>query len=467
MFFRVDYATCMRLCGVRTPEPHRYVWRDPLGNRQFECVNKKKVLVPFSSAAHACKIFNLHPILVDPEPDWSAAPPSSSSPPGHDATSHGDKVIPPLHSSRNTSLSGKDAIPVVVLLGHINHGKTTLLDRIAGTLIAPFEAGGITQNISGVTVTFPASAFLHVPRRNQLENSREDEREEREKAVRVNGRTSSRLNRDTYGERGAEKEEEEEKGKKACGREEETKSTRDVTKLTFIDTPGHETFYAMRGRASACADIACIVIDVTEGRRVQTEEVLLLADEFNLPVVIVINKIDKLLSQEESTSSFSQTFPTSFSLLSTRRHTSNHTYDDEDCGTRTERRAEREKEVEREDSSREAERAESRAGRKERREKEEQGEGKKDVDSDADIQLVKMELRRQHQKLREKGLIKRDLSHDIMNAVCISALYGYGIEVRTFQRIYVLVGRVRVCISLNVFLQGSLGPYMRMCFCVY
>lgn len=416
MFFRVDYTTCMRICGVRTPESHRYVWRDPLGNRQFECINKKKVLVPFSSAAHACKIFNLHPILVDPEPDWipvSLSPSSSSSsslasPPSHQRP-------PEASSSTNSSrerkkFSPRAAIPVVVLLGHINHGKTTLLDRIAGTLVAPFEAGGITQNISGVTVTLPPSSASTAasPGSDNLENQ-------------------------VYSE---ERESQEEEG------EEERK-------LTFIDTPGHETFYAMRGRASACADIACIVIDVTEGRRVQTEEVLLLADEFHLPIVIAINKIDKVLSPDStapkldsrsssSSSSFTAASPTSssFSLLSSEGFRDGwKSTEATRRGDETEERDTAETDLREESNNKGGCVRDDEEKKKNPRENREE-----DIFYHDDIQLVKMELRRQYQKLREKGLIKRDLGQEIMNAVSISALYGYGIEVqRQTRRLFSLI----------------------------
>ncbi|PFH34982.1 elongation factor Tu GTP binding domain-containing protein [Besnoitia besnoiti] len=287
VFFRVDYATCMRACGVRTPEPHRYLWRDESGDRQFECVNKSKVLVPFAAAAHACKLFQLHPVLVDPEPDW----PSSFSFPAA-----------PEAAASSAASSEAERTPVVVLLGHINHGKTTLLDRLSGTLVAPFEAGGITQNLTAVTVKVPGAG---------------------EHALAGGGTPPSVPAEPADGWR----------------------------RLTFIDTPGHATFGAMRGRASACADLACVVVDLVEGRRVQTEEVLRLADEFDLPLVVAINKIDRF-----------------------------------------------------------------RAGA--------DGAG---LEASDEVKLLKLELRARCRKLREQGFLKRDFDREIVDAVCVSALYGDGI----------------------------------------
>lgn len=111
--------------------------------------------------------------------------------------------------------------PIVVVMGHIDHGKTTLLDAIRKTAVAEKEAGGITQAIGAY----------------QAE----------------------------YG------------GKK----------------ITFIDTPGHEAFSAMRGRGAHVADIAVLVVAADEGVKPQTEEAINIIRESNLPFLAAINKIDK------------------------------------------------------------------------------------------------------------------------------------------------------------------------------
>jgi translation initiation factor IF-2 len=111
--------------------------------------------------------------------------------------------------------------PVVVVVGHIDHGKTALLDYIRKTRIAEREAGGITQAIGAY----------------QAE----------------------------YG------------GKK----------------ITFIDTPGHEAFSAMRSRGAHVADVAVLVVAADEGVKAQTEEAIRIIQENELPYVVAINKTDK------------------------------------------------------------------------------------------------------------------------------------------------------------------------------
>ncbi len=112
--------------------------------------------------------------------------------------------------------------PVVTILGHVDHGKTTLLDTIRKSNIAAKEAGGITQHISAYQVK--------------------------------------------------------KKGKW----------------ITFIDTPGHEAFSAMRERGVSFADIAILVVAADDGVRPQTKEVISYLKDKKLPVIVAINKIDKL-----------------------------------------------------------------------------------------------------------------------------------------------------------------------------
>lgn len=111
--------------------------------------------------------------------------------------------------------------PVVVIMGHVDHGKTSLLDAIRETNVAAREVGAITQHISAYQVEFK--------------------------------------NR----------------------------------KITFIDTPGHEIFKAMRARGGSVADIAILVIAADDGVQPQTLESVKVIQEENLPFVVAINKIDK------------------------------------------------------------------------------------------------------------------------------------------------------------------------------
>lgn len=126
--------------------------------------------------------------------------------------------------------------PIVSVLGHVDHGKTTVLDRIRGTAVASREAGGITQHIGATEV--PLAAIMA-----------------------------------------------------ACGDLVKGKTFK-VPGLLFIDTPGHVAFATMRARGGALADLAILVIDLNEGFRPQTIESLNILKRYKTPFVVAANKID-------------------------------------------------------------------------------------------------------------------------------------------------------------------------------
>ena len=128
--------------------------------------------------------------------------------------------------------------PIVSILGHIDHGKTSIADRIRGTTVAAREAGGITQHIGATEV--PLEAIL-----------------------------------------------------KACGDLVAGKEFK-VPGLLFIDTPGHAAFVTLRARGGALADLAVLVVDLNEGFRPQTVESLNILKRFRTPFVVAANKIDLL-----------------------------------------------------------------------------------------------------------------------------------------------------------------------------
>ncbi len=128
--------------------------------------------------------------------------------------------------------------PVVSVLGHVDHGKTKLLDRIRGTSVQAREAGAITQHIGATEVPIE-----HI----------------------------YKVCKTLIGDKKF-----------------------DVPGLLFIDTPGHHSFVTLRARGGSLADLAVLVIDIREGLMPQTIESIHILRQYKTPFVIALNKIDAI-----------------------------------------------------------------------------------------------------------------------------------------------------------------------------
>ena len=128
--------------------------------------------------------------------------------------------------------------PVVSVLGHVDHGKTKLLDRIRGTAVGDREAGAITQHIGATEV--PIDRIYEM-----------------------------------------------------CGSIIGSKKFT-VPGLLFIDTPGHQAFTSLRARGGSLADLAVLVIDIREGLMPQTIESIHILRQYKTPFVIALNKVDTI-----------------------------------------------------------------------------------------------------------------------------------------------------------------------------
>jgi translation initiation factor 5B len=137
----------------------------------------------------------------------------------------------------DTTIKQKIRTPIVCVLGHVDHGKTSLLDRIRGSAVVKTEVGAITQHIGATLVPIDAIKAMSLTMGNLDTN---------------------------------------------------------VPGLLFIDTPGHQAFTTLRARGGALADMAIVVVDINQGFQPQTIEALQILRSYKTPFVMVATKIDRL-----------------------------------------------------------------------------------------------------------------------------------------------------------------------------
>jgi translation initiation factor 5B len=141
--------------------------------------------------------------------------------------------------------------PIVITVGHVDHGKTTLLDSIRGTTVTKLEPGELTQHIG--------ASF--VPKK-VIEDLSKELLEKMKISIEIPG-------------------------------------------LLFIDTPGHAAFVSMREKGCNIADLAILVVDINEGFQEQTHESLRILKEYKVPFVVAATKIDRIVGwKKQNTTSF-------------------------------------------------------------------------------------------------------------------------------------------------------------------
>jgi len=148
--------------------------------------------------------------------------------------------LTPLHQVTGVQAKPRLRQPIVVVLGHVDHGKTTLLDYIRGTTVARREPGEITQHVGASIVPAHVIEQIASPLKKLI-------------PIRLR-----------------------------------------IPGLLFIDTPGHEMFSNLRRRGGSVADFAILVVDINEGFQPQTYEALEILKQRKVPFLVAANKIDRI-----------------------------------------------------------------------------------------------------------------------------------------------------------------------------
>jgi len=189
-----------------------------------------------------------------------------------------------IKTQKSSSADSKSKLikkpPVVAVMGHVDHGKTTLLDSIRSTNVASGESGGITQHIGAYQVEVETGS------KEQLKSSL---------SARPPRPTSSQADSPADGETKA--------GVSNANRgiPSDKKLTSTTRKITFLDTPGHEAFSTMRAHGANITDVVVLVVAADDGVKPQTLEAISHARSAGVPIIVAINKIDSPSANVEKT----------------------------------------------------------------------------------------------------------------------------------------------------------------------
>jgi len=144
--------------------------------------------------------------------------------------------------------------PIITVLGHVDHGKTTLLDYVRGSAVAAKEAGAITQHVGATSVPLETIKSLCGDLVSMFK-------------IKLN-----------------------------------------IPGLLFIDTPGHEAFANLRKRGGSIADLAVLIVDVNQGVQPQTKEAIEILKTFKVPFIVAANKIDVISGWKTQSKVFTKNF---------------------------------------------------------------------------------------------------------------------------------------------------------------
>lgn len=213
------------------------------------------------------------------------------------------RTVPPTAEALS-AINAPHRAPIITVMGHVDHGKTSLLDALRGSNITGREAGGITQGVSAFSVVMSAETkgILERKRAEAEEARRQQELEEKELMEADEAQLQAALDapsarRKTRRKRGSSATAAEQD---SVGDLDQSSSSRttfansNVDVMTFLDTPGHALFSSMRKRGGSVTDIVVLVVDGKDGMKPQTIECVEIILKSNVTCVVAVTKCDTI-----------------------------------------------------------------------------------------------------------------------------------------------------------------------------